>query len=1276
MTAQTLLMLIAVLVLALLLAYLLWWLMSRELGFGKDIKKLAQECGQSDVYNVPLVLLFGATAECSERLCQQSWHLQPVSEPRELGRWWRGQLGGVMAFAEKPGKDESQSSWTSLVDALVRCRPRRPIDAAIWVIDAKVLEDADAAGQLGVLVKTRLSALFHRTGWTIPVYVLIDGCERIPQLSELARHLPPRALDNPLGWASAFSPEMAYRNDWVDIAVEQITQGLTRTAFAVSALEVSSGRDRLGSDVFRVGEKLNAWRAPLMAMLDPVFRSATPSTAHCLRGLFLTCAPATQKEGAGQPASWSLFAARLLTDRFWAEEGLAQPAMRLLTNRSRLFKTVSASMLGVSIVWLLALLIWGPNTADAKHLAETFKAWRMHATRLDMGEDERRERLKDFMSAMQAVPHWTLSSWLLPLSKITPIDNDVEARLTSAFEQQFLTSASVLLTNQLSLHSRPNPPCVDSGNGSNDSDLKDLLFFLDHLERDEKQVNAYNDLLRPGGGSMKSVYEMTTFLAKVQVDQATATDLSPVERAIQNATWAGHSSNLDGSGAIALVQFKPQASRKFECLVKKWAEPLYFPPQLKSLKQEVLPLLEKLRDRPAGDVQKSTVLIEIRQALHALALELTAINEARQGVSDSDAGQTEMNLYARAGKLQLIGEDQARTIKANIQESRRQFQKVRLTNNHQSSTDGLIAVSPSGMSLSVDMAAFLSALDGIIEQGNLLLPAANTPVCDRQAEVTNEAVDAAIDRYDKRLRMATGLLPLVPDAYRGSTKNWLASNTVWAIETDLYPCNRARAGKVALPLEIKAQRLAALQKGADKLARYLTDLERVDLAQALIADVTGQSQALLVSAANSLSVYETSMDGFESWQGKAGTGYQIFGLATAEELPAFQAAQVEQIESTVTALSDSLNWISAHASGASSSSNQILQDWLAINSELFRHKAKSPASALLALEKLVKNDVQEMDLSNCRQRLEKIAPVKGDNVFAKRQRQLLQQAWSRCGVLRLTQAAAAYAEVSHSFNQWLANFFPFSSSQAAAPALPINVQTFLRLFDSRVDAINIGLSDVSNKRADDAKRFIQGVARMRKWLVPLLPVREGESPGGVALQVNWRTNRGNEIGGDQLIEWTLSAGEQAQRYPGANKADIRWYAGQPVSLAFRWAANSQASPGAPKENSDALFVVNGKQALWAADGPWALFQLFRQFQIEAGSMNLSGHGMPLGASIPTNDQSKSYVTRVFFQINAVSEVDGTKELLPPPVFPMGPAPMTPFGIRAGNSTMEGVSNAR
>jgi hypothetical protein len=161
-----------------------------------------------------------------------------------------------------------------------------------------------------------------------------------------------------------------------------------------------------------------------------------------------------------------------------------------------------------------------------------------------------------------------------------------------------------------------------------------------------------------------------------------------------------------------------------------------------------------------------------------------------------------------------------------------------------------------------------------------------------------------------------------------------------------------------------------------------------------------------------------------------------------------------------------------------------------------------------------------------------------------------------------------------------------------------------------------------------------------------------------------------------VIEWTLSAGEQAQRYPGANKADIRWYAGQPVSLAFRWAANSQASPGAPKENSDALFVVNGKQALWAADGPWALFQLFRQFQIEAGSMNLSGHGMPLGASIPTNDQSKSYVTRVFFQINAVSEVDGTKELLPPPVFPMGPAPMTPFGIRAGNSTMEGVSNAR
>jgi hypothetical protein len=98
--------------------------------------------------------------------------------------------------------------------------------------------------------------------------------------------------------------------------------------------------------------------------------------------------------------------------------------------------------------------------------------------------------------------------------------------------------------------------------------------------------------------------------------------------------------------------------------------------------------------------------------------------------------------------------------------------------------------------------------------------------------------------------------------------------------------------------------------------------------------------------------------------------------------------------------------------------------------------------------------------------------------------------------------------------------------------------------------------------------------------------------------------------------------------------------------------------------------------MWAADGPWALFQLMRKFQVETGGMNSNGHAMPLGASIPTMDQYKSYMTRVFFQVNAVSEVDGTKELLPPPVFPLGSAPMTPFSVRVGNSTIEGVSNAR
>jgi type VI secretion system protein ImpL len=277
--------------------------------------------------------------------------------------------------------------------------------------------------------------------------------------------------------------------------------------------------------------------------------------------------------------------------------------------------------------------------------------------------------------------------------------------------------------------------------------------------------------------------------------------------------------------------------------------------------------------------------------------------------------------------------------------------------------------------------------------------------------------------------------------------------------------------------------------------------------------------------------------------------------------------------------------------------------WQRILDDLEAYRLKRPANPISTLENYILVDMNRLTSASCSEltRPGNGARRSGDYFLAK-QIAIEAEVRSRCRIVSSDQFGVAYAKLAGAFNKRLAGRFPFVDTGnkdkldwlAAPDASPEAIRRVYQQFDKLPESLRSTLGDGSKAGDSDISsevlEFLEQLAAVREFLVPWIEFKPGEPPPEFAFAVDFRVGRKKEIGGNQIIEWSLNVGQQQiRRFAKDSKG--AWQYGEPVTLSLRWATGSKTRPQADPTRLD--MQVKGRTASFDYPQGWAILKLVR-----------------------------------------------------------------------------------
>jgi len=214
------------------------------------------------------------------------------------------------------------------------------------------------------------------------------------------------------------------------------------------------------------------------------------------------------------------------------------------------------------------------------------------------------------------------------------------------------------------------------------------------------------------------------------------------------------------------------------------------------------------------------------------------------------------------------------------------------------------------------------------------------------------------------------------------------------------------------------------------------------------------------------------------------------------------------------------------------------------------------------LERTIRFDLGEaVKPDNCLQQLAGGSYGSGADYFLQRRDTLRRMALAQCQRVAARSMSTDYARLASDFNSLLAGRYPFGEHQGpdTHEADLDAVTAFLERFGAAEPAIRRGLgSPTPGTAAAQALEFMNRMAAVRDFLAPFLAANSA-APPAFDVTPEFRVNRPRESGGNQIIDWTVTLGEQTLQRGGEAKAG-KWSPGTPVTVTLRWAKDAPVVP--------------------------------------------------------------------------------------------------------------------
>ena len=1078
--------------------------------------------------------------------------------------------------------------WNTILRLLQKHRPQRPLDGMVLTIPCTdLLSPGELSHQRRCELEQKAACLYKKLwqaqkilGMRLPIYILISKCDEVTGFSSFGRQLPEKVRGQMFGWSNPATLDTAYKPELVAVAFESIHKHLSLLQF-----EIFTERDEIEDvdDLYQLPETIQSMRESLSVYLDYLFKESAYHESYMFRGVYLCGEAAVAPDELLQlesplPAAeidvlpiatpvaierQPLFLTDLFKQKIFNESSLAQPIRRIALSRNRMAR--AAQVLSILIV-----LVGGGG------LAFTYRSLARQEDQLYrflMEEEADLRKMEEYYAdPKRRNPDALTREELL----------NRKGRLLEGAQTRLITGMAHMNANKFRGGFIP----TSWFSGVNDRLEHSIAAAFKYVIFESLRLD-----MQQRGKSLLSAHPTHATNAEV--------DALKTDPAMADDTAAASGSHVDPSFQLSLYveelgDFRVNLER-YNRLIDKDPDSLMTLRQLVNyLDHAPLPdnfdknnlLYEKAMIMAVGRPMDSTRYYkESATRVADLIEDFYAASFGHKGVTYehlNDIAETEAILnrpdytWLSTFVFDPHSPFHGMTLTTGLGELRKALQDLR--------RQEFMSREPEDYALSLPaepvryhhlVRRVLVWDQDALKQALTLYDQYEDFVATRTYERA-EYLDNAV-KQAARTRLKTRMSRLFRQARKYQA---------------LAPSTEGSALRASLITEIKN-----LQEAQPTLARVLQVSAALGLDGELRSALSGQIAYLLRGIHRefvSQQFYLMKHQDFAWWNGAQPVSFVAYDLASAEDLNSYLALQRKNIAFLARDLAVPLLTFSASQNIYAETASGV--DWNEILADLDAFDNKLPGNPISLLETFILTDMDKATVAGCSGRMRLPSETTRD-YFLRIRNSLRVQFYRRCAELArinaINDAIAAldnYREIAEAFNKSLAGGFPFTdlSTRPDYPDLdPWELLKFFRLFDSKEKSARDALVRSADFGAapQGATEFLDQVARVRDFFAPFLEKKQGPM---VDFRVQFRVNREQELGANQIIDWKLEVGKKKFAYLN-DDLEGRWVFGDPVRLTLRWANNSPVVPvtgasPAPVKAKDRVAVIE-------YDDRWSLFTL-------------------------------------------------------------------------------------
>jgi type VI secretion system protein ImpL len=1182
--------------------------------------------GGSGFYEVPWVVAVGAGGRDLDRLlpAQLPWppdlagaHHAILSEVARLSFC---RAGAVLSFDDGLLDGSGwRHRWHRLVRALQTCRPERPIDGLVVVVNASELTDQPQARDRLVAQGEQLYELIWSvqriTGWRIPVYLLITGCEELAGFADWVLALPQQAREQVLGWSVPYALDSIFEPRWVDEGIAEVGRQLS---IAQLVLMMPEPEVAVAEGLLLFPGEAQRLAAPLSALLTSMLRISAYHEAFMFRGFFLA---GRVRGTAAQEARGDAFAEALFLDKVFPEHKLAQPAYGETTRRHRQLRIAQAALAGAVVLSVIGLLHITAVKTDYFPAVTTLlsqidqlvsaAALRTNNPRFGMA---RRERVRDdalaLINAMAAIRINHIDTIAAPTSFLTSANTRVSQAISAGYSVAVLHAAYDALTKKPSLVAILEPRALSGVPAS--AAPQALASTIDNILQYDKYIRVYQGIRAQP--SIGEVAALMSYALDVQLPADFTTDYQLYEHALSDTRMR----RIDTKEVQPLVEQILQD--RYDAAVRD----AYTNDRLVISIKNLSKLANNLTmSRGAAAASGRQLLADIQTTLDTIAGllvppqgdwlnrapksppfaaaldKLRPVEVVRQDVIDSlRASGLKAEADARTGLLQAIAFENAPVLTA---------------------TDSAVTLSPA-------MEASRRLLSDLFAQPFMQpAPAAGTPL----PAVPYGRVSWDAKTLGEAERIAESFLAFTPteaqrppqpieQQVRSIAGAEAAANITRLLRLAARPVAQSPNGGSQATL----QDAAGLANVLPLLVNLRNTLRQAGAtAEAGVLDrlVSGEAVRLLRQLSDDLAAaapYRLADPSLSFWRGAPPLAEPAFGATSPTELASTMPPRRDFVEALAREYAAPLvGYLRDPGTRATPGASGLVASWQSILDTLDRYHRSDPSNSLTRLEQFITVDMDKIDLSNCRQL--SVGGTAGTDYFAAQLQSIKQAIAGRCRSVVRTDTVGSYAKLAAAFNSELAGRFPFGALAAPAAAVgprlgaadPSDVRQFFLEFGPDLAALQEQFQSAGSYGEDSqaVATFLTNLVAVRDAFAPMLADPSGHTPLSYQVDVTFFTNPAAARGQNQVIDAALIIGNQSASSMNETSR-IVWTNGQPLRVRLRWAANAPMVPNGSIRSQWPR--ITGRDADFNFTHNWALLRLVEAQAPNAADLNALQDRLP------------------------------------------------------------------